>query len=106
MRLLCPKCYEEYEVTDDVIPGEGRDVQCSVCDETWFVEGEPAPLARRAIDPGVFSILQQEVQREMAARQADSQTAIKPAPAPAPIWSALSALQPTYLCIKCCRGTL
>ena len=84
MRLLCPKCYEEYEVTDDVIPGEGRDVQCSVCNETWFVEGEPAPLARRAIDPGVFSILQQEVQREMAARQADAQTAIKPAPAPAP----------------------
>ncbi len=36
MRLLCPKCYEEYEVTDDVIPGEGRDVQCSNCGQTWF----------------------------------------------------------------------
>ena len=84
MRLLCPKCDAEYEIADDVIPGEGRDVQCSVCDETWFVEGATAPLTRPAIDPGVVSILQQEVQREMAARKADSQPSIKPTPKPKP----------------------
>ena len=36
MRLICPNCGAQYEVADDVIPPEGRDVQCSSCGHTWF----------------------------------------------------------------------
>lgn len=36
MRLICPNCGAQYEVDDKVIPGEGRDVQCSSCGHTWF----------------------------------------------------------------------
>ncbi|MEP1355911.1 MAG: zinc-ribbon domain-containing protein [Tateyamaria sp.] len=36
MRLVCPNCDAQYEVVDDVIPEEGRDVQCSNCGQTWF----------------------------------------------------------------------
>ncbi|MEM9580398.1 MAG: zinc-ribbon domain-containing protein [Pseudomonadota bacterium] len=36
MRLICPNCGAQYEVPDDVIPAEGRDVQCSNCSNTWF----------------------------------------------------------------------
>ena len=36
MRLICPNCGAQYEVSDDVIPQEGRDVQCSNCAHTWF----------------------------------------------------------------------
>jgi predicted Zn finger-like uncharacterized protein len=36
MRLICPNCDAQYEVADDVIPTEGRDVQCSNCGQTWF----------------------------------------------------------------------
>ena len=36
MRLTCPNCDAEYEVPDDVVPEEGRDVQCSNCGKTWF----------------------------------------------------------------------
>lgn len=36
MRLICPNCGAQYEVADDVIPEEGRDVQCSSCGHTWF----------------------------------------------------------------------
>lgn len=36
MRLICPNCGAQYEVADDVIPQEGRDVQCSNCAHTWF----------------------------------------------------------------------
>lgn len=36
MRLICPNCDAQYEVVDDVIPVEGRDVQCSNCGHTWF----------------------------------------------------------------------
>lgn len=36
MRLTCPNCGAQYQVPDDVIPPEGRDVQCSNCGNTWF----------------------------------------------------------------------
>lgn len=36
MRLTCPNCDAQYEVPDEVIPSEGRDVQCSNCGHTWF----------------------------------------------------------------------
>ena len=36
MRLICPNFSAQYEVPADVIPAEGRDVQCSNCQETWF----------------------------------------------------------------------
>ncbi|WP_370303918.1 zinc-ribbon domain-containing protein [Pseudooceanicola sp.] len=36
MRITCPNCGAQYEVPDDVIPDEGRDVQCSNCGDTWF----------------------------------------------------------------------
>lgn len=36
MRLTCPNCGAQYEVPDEVIPNEGRDVQCSNCGDTWY----------------------------------------------------------------------
>jgi len=36
MRLTCPNCDAQYEVPDEVIPPEGRDVQCSNCGDTWY----------------------------------------------------------------------
>ena len=36
MRLICPNCDAQYEVVEDVIPTDGRDVQCSNCGQTWF----------------------------------------------------------------------
>ena len=40
MRLICPNCGAQYEVADDVIPKDGRDVQCSNCAHTWFESRE------------------------------------------------------------------
>ncbi|WP_300036071.1 zinc-ribbon domain-containing protein [uncultured Roseobacter sp.] len=52
MRLICPNCDAQYEVPDEVMPPEGRDVQCSNCGQTWFqdhpdalAEAEAAELA-------------------------------------------------------------
>lgn len=36
MRLICPNCDAQYEVPDEVMPADGRDVQCSNCGQTWF----------------------------------------------------------------------
>ncbi|WP_425084315.1 zinc-ribbon domain-containing protein [Ruegeria profundi] len=45
MRLTCPNCGAQYEVPDEVIPEEGRDVQCSACDQTWFQPKHPEDAA-------------------------------------------------------------
>ncbi|OUS38273.1 hypothetical protein A9Q94_02940 [Rhodobacterales bacterium 56_14_T64] len=60
MRLTCPNCDAQYEVPDEVIPPEGRDVQCSNCGDTWYqtspnltqsAEAENAPVEPAAQDP-------------------------------------------------------
>lgn len=43
MRLTCPNCGAQYEVPDQVIPVDGRDVQCSNCGNTWFQSHPDAP---------------------------------------------------------------
>lgn len=50
MRLICPNCDAQYEVDDNLVPAEGRDVQCSNCATTWFqaaagseVKSDPPP---------------------------------------------------------------
>ncbi|MDA5558342.1 zinc-ribbon domain-containing protein [Shimia sp. MMG029] len=49
MRLTCPNCGAQYEVPDDVIPTDGRDVQCSNCGNTWFQL--PADLSSELQEP-------------------------------------------------------
>lgn len=48
MRLTCPACKAQYEVPDDVIPPEGRDVQCSNCDEMWFQDHPDAAVSQES----------------------------------------------------------
>jgi len=36
MRLVCPKCSSQYEVDISLFPDDGREVQCSNCEEIWF----------------------------------------------------------------------
>ena len=56
MRLICPNCGAQYEVADDVIPQDGRDVQCCNCAHTWFEnhgasEAEDTPAQN--VDPAL-----------------------------------------------------
>lgn len=53
MRLVCPNCDAQYEVADDAIPAEGRDVQCSACGTAWF-QPSPAVLAAEAAEAALF----------------------------------------------------
>ncbi len=49
MRLKCPSCGAQYEVPDDVIPEDGRDVQCSNCGNTWF-QGQDTSNSPQALE--------------------------------------------------------
>lgn len=50
MRLVCPNCGAQYEVAEDVIPTNGRDVQCSNCGHTWFESPGASEAAEAAIE--------------------------------------------------------
>jgi predicted Zn finger-like uncharacterized protein len=52
MRLNCPNCGAEYEVPEEVIPQNGRDVQCSNCGDTWFQPHPSQPPLEETGDLG------------------------------------------------------
>lgn len=75
MRLICPNCGAQYEVADDVIPLDGRDVQCSNCGHTWFENRGDSNADDEFHDDPVDKSLQ-------SAAPAAAPAAPKPAPEP------------------------
>lgn len=51
MRLICPNCGAQYEVSADAIPPAGRDVQCSACNHTWFEKPGASLDAEAGLEP-------------------------------------------------------
>lgn len=96
MRLICPQCNALYDVSSEMIPPEGREVECSACGHVWHqpadirqmrglasdlrpsapksapaaaVELGDAPALRRPLPDDVLSILREETARELSARR-------------------------------------
>lgn len=76
MRLICPNCGAQYEVSDDAIPEGGRDVQCSNCGHTWF-QISPEVEAAMAAEAELF-----DAPENMPASV--TAPAVAPAPPPEP----------------------
>lgn len=53
MRLICPNCDAQYEVPEDAIPEDGRDVQCSSCGHAWF-QRAPHLIAEEEEEAALF----------------------------------------------------
>ena len=78
MQLICPKCEMTVENDDDGAPEKRRPVRCGSCGESWFTGGKTDLYALSfskgaEIDPKVARILKEEAEREMAAREIDSE---------------------------------
>jgi len=80
MRLSCPNCDAHYEVDDNVIPVDGRDVQCSSCGKTWFQKSaqELETEGREPIAPPTMAIQPDPVPESDPVPETD------PAPEPEP----------------------
>jgi predicted Zn finger-like uncharacterized protein len=79
MRLICPNCDAQYEVPDDVMPPEGRDVQCSNCGQTWYQE-HPDTVAREQNEAKSAPDEDEEVVQEDALPPAPEQPPVDVAP--------------------------
>ena len=47
MIITCPSCKKKFNIDINLIPSEGRDLQCGSCDHIWFYKKEdpiPEPL--------------------------------------------------------------
>ena len=93
MRITCPNCGAQYEVPEEVIPQDGRDVQCSNCGVTWFQDHpdfpQDAPEAPseaadgRAADDDPAEDMSDEAPAGPEEDE-DDRTVIAPPPRPAP----------------------
>ena len=77
MRLVCPNCGAQYEVPEDVIPQDGRDVQCSNCGDTWYQHHPDFPPESADTPPD-----QAAEPDQAAAPEPTAQTPPGPAPDP------------------------
>lgn len=84
MRLICPNCDAQYEVPLNVMPTNGRDVQCSNCNHTWFQE-HPDHVAEKATeDPASNDARAQEPEAPEQQDIKESDQAAQPEPARPP----------------------
>ena len=40
MIIICPSCKKKFEIDENLIPDEGRLLQCGFCDEKWFFKNK------------------------------------------------------------------
>lgn len=91
MRITCPNCGAQYEVPDEVIPLDGRDVQCSNCSETWFQAHPDHPPAAPE-EEVIPKAVQEETDEDAAPTEPEpepepevvAEPEVGPAPAPEP----------------------
>tara|TARA_Y100000590_G_C15465094_1_gene917942 strand:- start:371 stop:832 length:462 start_codon:yes stop_codon:yes gene_type:complete len=51
MQITCPKCTKKFNVQDDLIPKDGRLVQCGSCENKWFFKNiKPQSYKSRNLD--------------------------------------------------------
>lgn len=76
MRLICPNCQAQYEIAQNAVPQDGRDVQCSSCNHVWFhlpaAAETPAPPPQHSLSDDVRTILREEAAREAMVRAAEA----------------------------------
>ena len=123
MRLICPQCNALYDVSAEMIPPEGREVECSACGHVWHqpanlremrglasdlrapaarpaapaVDLGAAPALRRPLPEDVLSILRDETARELSARRGvrlEDPLPRPPADSPAEVPAAVPAAPP------------
>ena len=49
MLIVCPSCEAQYQVAESAIPPEGREVQCSSCQNIWHQEPKSAVSASKPV---------------------------------------------------------
>ena len=49
MIIICPCCEKKFEIDQNLIPEEGRLLQCGFCDEKWFFDKNKKDISKPKI---------------------------------------------------------
>lgn len=74
MRLTCPNCGAAYDAPANLIPRDGRHVQCSDCHTRWFVTGGERP-----------TLSEEQVLARLESRRPKLRAVPEPEPEPEPV---------------------
>lgn len=98
MRLICPNCDAQYEVPSEVIPEDGRDVQCSNCGDTWFQThaDQETPAAPEAEAPEPVASVEQEIETADSQELEETKAEEEPEPAEPVFEQAADDLEDEY----------
>ena len=56
MIIECIKCSKKFEVNSDLIPSEGRTIQCGSCDHVWFFKKQKIDFNKDNIKKDISKI--------------------------------------------------
>ncbi|MBV1865972.1 MAG: zinc-ribbon domain-containing protein [Rhodobacteraceae bacterium] len=70
MLLVCPKCVAQYEVDDQAIPENGREVQCANCEHIWF-QDRIQMLSDKPVVKKVSGIPEDDIQEQFTQESED-----------------------------------
>ena len=56
MIIECIKCPKKFEVNSDLIPSEGRTIQCGSCSHIWFFKKKEIKSNKRTIKKDILEI--------------------------------------------------
>lgn len=73
MKIECDSCGATYEIAENAIPAEGREVQCAKCDNVWL---QMPPVAEEASEPLALEPTAEVAEPPAAEEPTDLQAAI------------------------------
>ena len=54
MIITCPSCEKKFEIDTNLIPDDGRDLQCGSCDHIWFYKKEKEIIEPTMLDANLI----------------------------------------------------
>ena len=64
MIIECIKCSKKFEVNSDLIPSEGRTIQCGSCDHVWFFKKQKIDFNKDNIKKDISKIPKKDLKIE------------------------------------------
>ena len=65
MIITCPNCEKKFKIDNSLIPEDGRDLQCGLCDHVWFYKIENENFVLKLNDHAVDEVSEDQInQRE------------------------------------------
>ena len=62
MIIECIKCPKKFEVNSDLIPSEGRTIQCGSCGHVWFFKKQKIDFKKDNIKKDISEISKKEIE--------------------------------------------